>query len=72
MLKKIVDKIKQKRLEREKSKYMFLECRLRSQGIKHIRYTKYGVPYPDWDKILAENWQKYELKGEGQNNDKCC
>lgn len=55
MLKKIIGKIKQKRFERMKRKYWFVECRLMQQGIRHIKYTKYGVPFPDWEKIINEH-----------------
>lgn len=62
MFKKIIEKIKQKRFEKEKAKYHWLELRLKTQGVKHIKYTKYGVPFPDWDKILAEGWEKYQAE----------
>lgn len=59
MFKKILEKIKQKRFEKEKAKYIWLELHLRKQGVKHIRYTQYGVPLPDWEKLIAEDLERF-------------
>lgn len=48
----------------KKKIYQAKEQELKAQGIKHIRYTKHGVPLPDWDKIISEKVEEIKRKEE--------
>jgi hypothetical protein len=57
-MKRLIEKIRQKRFEKKKRKYFWVEMDLRARGIEHIKYNENGVPFPDWEKIISEKIER--------------